>query len=72
MTKCGVGGVDKVWGCGTMGWDSVGTASNTWKQELANAKQPKKKKKTYTSCVGVQADAGGPAATWQREQEAGQ
>ena len=28
-------------------------------RESANAKQPKKKKKTYTSCAGAWADAGG-------------
>ena len=45
-----------------MGWDRVGAASNAWKQESANAKQPKKKE-TYMSCAGAQADAGGLVAT---------
>ena len=52
-------GVDKAWGRSTMGWDGVWAASNARKWESANAKQPKKKKKTYTSCAGAQADAGG-------------
>ena len=57
--KRGAGGVDEAWGHSTTGWDGVGAASNARKQESANEKQPKKKKKTYTSCAGAWADAGG-------------
>ena len=71
--KRGAGGVNEAWGHSTTGWDGVGAASNAWKQESANEKQPKKKKKTYTSCAGAWADArGGAVATRWREWEAGQ
>ena len=57
--KRGVGGVDKAWGHSTMGWDSVGAASNARTRVSKCKTTKKKKKKTYTSCAGAWADAGG-------------